>query len=106
MLHGLGVVEASGLFEWKLHGPRLPQPSPFKYIEYGVYGDLIIIYPKPYSIYLRRTIIVSEVSTPNASTSPDTCHAGTVQKLGYRLKLLEVNLHVAVLFGIWTELRS
>ena len=25
-------------------------------IEYGVYGDLIIIYPQPYSIYLRGTI--------------------------------------------------
>ena len=29
---------------------------PLKWIEYGVYGDLIIIYPKPYSIYLRGTI--------------------------------------------------
>ena len=27
-----------------------------KYIEYGVYGDLMIIYPKPYSIYSRGTI--------------------------------------------------
>ena len=26
------------------------------YIEYGVYGDLIMIYPKPYSIYLRGAI--------------------------------------------------
>ena len=25
-------------------------------IEYGVYGDLIIIYPKPYAVYLRGTI--------------------------------------------------
>ena len=25
-------------------------------MDYGVYGDLIIIYPKPYSIYLRGTI--------------------------------------------------
>ena len=25
-------------------------------IEHGVYGDLYIIYPKPYSIYLRGTI--------------------------------------------------
>ena len=25
-------------------------------MEYGVYGDLFIIYPKPYSIYLRGTI--------------------------------------------------
>ena len=29
---------------------------PVKQIEYGVYGDLIILYPKPYSIYLRGTI--------------------------------------------------
>ena len=27
-----------------------------KWIEYGVHGDLIIIYPKPYSVYLRGTI--------------------------------------------------
>ena len=26
---------------------------PLKWIEYGVYGDLIRIYPKPYSIYLK-----------------------------------------------------
>ena len=25
-------------------------------IEYGVYRDLIIIYPKPYAIYIRGTI--------------------------------------------------
>ena len=25
----------------------------------GVYGDLIMIYPKPYSIYLRGTIVLS-----------------------------------------------
>ena len=32
---------------------------PLKWIEYGaVYGDLVIIYPKPYSIYLRGTIKV------------------------------------------------
>ena len=30
--------------------------SPVKFIEYGVYEDLITIYPTPYSIYLRRTI--------------------------------------------------
>ena len=26
------------------------------YTAYGVYADLIIIYPKPYSIYLRGTV--------------------------------------------------
>ena len=30
---------------------------PLKYIEHGVYGDPIITYPKPYSIYLRGTLI-------------------------------------------------
>ena len=30
-------------------------------MEYGSYGDLIIIYPKPYSIYLRVTIGVGEL---------------------------------------------
>ena len=25
-------------------------------MEYGIYGDLIIVYPKPYSIYIRGTI--------------------------------------------------
>ena len=29
---------------------------PLKWIEHGAYGDLSIIYPKPYSIYLRGTI--------------------------------------------------
>ena len=29
---------------------------PLEQIEYGVYGDLIIISPRPYSIYLRGTI--------------------------------------------------
>ena len=29
---------------------------PLKKIEYGVYGILIITYPKPYSMYLRGTI--------------------------------------------------
>ena len=30
--------------------------SLYKWIEYGVYGDLSIIFPKPYSIYLRGRI--------------------------------------------------
>ena len=36
---------------------------PFKYIEYGVYGDLSIIYPKPYSIYPRGTITFNLLAT-------------------------------------------
>ena len=29
---------------------------PLKWIEYGLYGDLVKTYPKSYSIYLRGTI--------------------------------------------------
>ena len=29
---------------------------PLEKLEYGVYGDLLVIYPKPYSIYLRGTL--------------------------------------------------
>ena len=41
--------------------PKLPKVLlnlivPLKKIEYGVYGDLLVLYPKPYSIYLRGTI--------------------------------------------------
>ena len=39
----------------RVTGPPLGMSNtivPLKYIEYGVYGKLIIIYPKPYSIYL------------------------------------------------------
>ena len=35
-----------------------------KQIEYGVYGDLLIIYPKPYSIYLRGTITLNPELNP------------------------------------------
>ena len=45
-LMGLVILQAS----------TPPPIVPFKSIENGVYGDLIIIYPKPYSIYLRGTI--------------------------------------------------
>ena len=31
---------------------------PLKYIEHGAYGDLIIMYPKPYSIHFRGTTMV------------------------------------------------
>ena len=35
-----------------MHIPTVP----LKYVQYGVYGDLIIIYPESYSIDLRETI--------------------------------------------------
>ena len=36
----------------------------FKWTDYGVYGDCMIIYPKPYSIYLRRSLDYSSWSLP------------------------------------------
>ena len=56
-----------GLKASSLNPHNIPKPSadpgsefkvivPRKWIEYAVYGDLIIRYPKPYSIYLMRTI--------------------------------------------------
>ena len=32
-------------------------------MEYGVYGNLIKMYPKPYSIYLRRAVGLAEVKS-------------------------------------------
>ena len=44
---------------------------PLRYIEYGVYGDLIIRYPKPYSIYLRGTMRSSGTIRESRTA---TCH--------------------------------
>ena len=43
---------------------------PRKQIECGVYGDLVIIYPKPYSIYLRGTIAPCAEQSARAIPSP------------------------------------
>ena len=45
MLQGLG-----------LHVQGVRSTVPFKKIGYGAYRDLVIIHPKPWSIYLRGTI--------------------------------------------------
>ena len=42
---------------------------PLKEIEHGVYGDLIKIYSKPYSIYLRATLVLE----PDTSLSRRAC---------------------------------
>ena len=34
---------------------------------YGVYGDLMIMYPKPYSIYLRGTVVFQSLGSRVAS---------------------------------------
>ena len=47
--------------------------APIKQVEYGVYGDLILIYPKPDSIYLTGTIGFRE---PHPSESQGLCSEG------------------------------
>ena len=73
-----------------MHIPTVP----LKYIQYGVYGDLIIIYPKPYSIYLRETICLDgllpknvQADLPNA-TFANMKEAPLVQshKQGFRVQ--------------------
>ena len=39
-----------------------------KQIESGVYGDLILKYPKPYSIHLRGTIVMPGSMSPQITT--------------------------------------
>ena len=47
----------------RMQGRDQASYSPLKKMEYGVYyGDRILIYPKPYSIYLMGTIILLVVS--------------------------------------------
>ena len=38
---------------------------PLKWMEYEVYGDLTIVYPEPYSIYLRGTPIYIHIHIPH-----------------------------------------
>ena len=54
MLRQPGADQLKGALELRAQGSGFIVL--LKQIEYGVYGDLIIIYPKPYSIYLRGTI--------------------------------------------------
>ena len=59
------LLRVSGMQTRKKSGCReghLPNEGlrvSLKYIEHGVYGDLIMIYPKPYSIYLRGSITLN-----------------------------------------------
>ena len=46
--------------------------------KYGVYGYLIIIYPKPYSVYLRRTIFPQFPLHVPCSSPFDSPYRGTV----------------------------
>ena len=61
MVDGLADLDPIGPMPLNPAAPRPEHPSfgsivPLKQIEYGVYADLIIIYPKPYSIYLEVTV--------------------------------------------------
>ena len=42
----------------------IPHIVPLKSIQYGLYGDLIIIYPRPFSIYLNWAISLKKVGDP------------------------------------------
>ena len=60
---GTDPIDPEAEFWLVNHGPKLRALIvPLKQIEYWVYGDLIIVYPKPYSIYLRGTTTIN--STP------------------------------------------
>ena len=41
-------------------------PLDIKRVEYGVYGDLIRIYPNPWSIYLRGTVGLQELQAEHS----------------------------------------
>ena len=59
---------------------------PLKYIEYGISGDLIIIYPKPYSIYLRETICLHGIpATASGRLKPIFSTRFRVKSLGFRV---------------------
>ena len=58
-LQGLGLRFGGCNLRFRGKGLRnegLGTIFPLKWIEYGVDGDLITLYPKPYSIYLRAPI--------------------------------------------------
>ena len=55
---GLSLGVSSTHSRQCVQGPVVP----LKKIECGVYGDLTMIYPKPYSIYLRGTMDKDELS--------------------------------------------
>ena len=54
---------------YRMAGTKSNSRPPLKSIEYGVYGDLIILNPKPYSIYLRGAI-PSDSCPQQASQEP------------------------------------
>ena len=57
-------------------GCPLKVKSPLKEIEYGVNGDLIIMYPKPYSIYFRGTVFVFVGKGLKRKIAQPSCEAG------------------------------
>ena len=61
---------------------RMRTTAPLKWIEYGVYGDLITIYfyPKPYSVYLRLKGTVSVVRIHPVYGNPNVV-CGALEKM-------------------------
>ena len=56
-------------------------------MEYGVYGDLTIMYPKPYSIYLRGTVEVIKGSGFRAEVRVLRVWVSRAQFVGLRVQL-------------------
>ena len=71
-----------------MQGGSLEFIVPLELIEYGIYGDLIITYPKPYSIYLRGTI---------GFGVEKLCHSASVWGFGFGGPGLAVALEVTTL---------
>ena len=70
----LTFVKSSGVGPIRLFPDLNLSPIvPLKWIAFGIYGVLIIIYPKPYSIYFRGTITLNTyledcTATPEAES--------------------------------------
>ena len=74
---------------------------PLKEIEYGVYGDVILLDPKRYSIYFRRAINPKPQSNPGRRSSSQTgCNGGRdpeavcqgLCRVGFRVEGLRVRV--------------
>ena len=74
-----------------------------KQIEYGVYGDLVTIYPSPYSIYLRGTIPLQNpthfretkpIPKPeNPNSTGNSSGNGNANSTGFRVQGLGFRVH-------------
>ena len=54
--YDMHLMSKPSMYSRNVNDTRKAHGAPLKKIEYGVYGDLILICPKLYSIYFRGTI--------------------------------------------------